>query len=99
MWLAPFTVIYLKSFLVLLCISYPFFFQTLLAILFSLELLNYLVSYTSLCSVLVFLKGRGVRYDTSWLAVEIAFFPFFFLFLSLDRDPGKSADVGLGGRA
>jgi len=61
-----------------------FFFQTLLAILFSLELLNYLVSYTSLCSVLVFLKGRGVRYDTSWLAVEIAFF-HFFSFFSLSR--------------
>jgi len=71
-----------EKLLVLLCISYPFFFQTLLAIIFSLELLNYLVSYTSLCSVLVFLKGGGVRYDTSWLAVEIAFFHFF---LSLSR--------------
>lgn len=96
MWLAPFTVIYLKSFLVLLCISYPFFFQTLLAILFLLELLNYLVSYASLCSVLVFLKGRGVRYDT---CRNCFFFSLFFLFLSLDRDPGKSTGVGLGGLA
>lgn len=34
------------------------------------------------------------------IPVEIAFFfSLFFLFLSLDRDPGKSAGVGLGGLA
>jgi len=92
-----------EKLLVLRCISYPFPLSNFTGYtFFILELLNYPVSRASLCSVLVFLNGRGVQYCTlryQLVGCRNCFFSLFFFFLSFDRGPGKSADVGLGGLA
>ena len=99
----------LEKLVVLLCISYPLSFQTLLAILFHLSCSNALSHTPNLCSVFVFLKGRGVRYQLvgprdCFFFLSLFFFflfplPFLSSFLSFDRGPRGRADVGLDGLA